>query len=74
MGEELSRVECYSGVEYAERPLALHWEGQRLEISAVIARWRTPHGKHFRVRAADGRRFELTYHQPLDEWSINPIS
>jgi hypothetical protein len=23
-------VECHSGYEYAERPVALHWEGERL--------------------------------------------
>lgn len=62
MGEELNPlVEWHSGSEYAERPLALRWEGQRLEICAVVARWRTPTGRHFRVRVVDKREFDLFY-------------
>jgi len=64
-------VECYSGVEYAERPTALWWEGQRLEVEAVEAAWRTPEGKRFRVRTRDGQVFELVYFELHDEWSIH---
>ena len=43
MGDELKDlVECHSGYEYAERPVALHWQGQRLEIESVEAEWRIP--------------------------------
>ena len=38
-------VECHSGFEYAERPIALTWEGQRLEIAAIESTWRIPGGK-----------------------------
>ena len=55
-------VECHSDYTYAEKPVALTWEGQRLEIAAILAQWRTPEGKHFRVRIADGREFELVYY------------
>lgn len=68
--EEL--VECHSGFEYAERPTALLWEGQRLEITGILAQWRIPGGKRFRVRVADGREFELFYGELYDEWRINP--
>ena len=58
MGDELKDlVECHSGYEYAERPVALHWQGQRLEIEAVEAEWRIPGGRCFRVRCADDRKF-----------------
>ncbi len=67
------RVECHSGYAYAQRPTALWWEGARLEIAAVLAEWRTPEGKHFRVRVADGRVFEVTYFDSEDEWSILPL-
>ena len=66
-------VECHSGFEYAERPTALRWEGQRLEITAILAQWRIPGGKRFRVRVADGQVFELFYGELYDEWRINLI-
>ena len=35
-------VECHSGFTYAERPVALTWEGQRLEITRILAEWHSP--------------------------------
>ncbi len=66
-------VECHSGYEYAERPTALRWEGQRLEIEAILGQWRISGGKGFRVRVADGRVFELFYGELYDEWRINLV-
>jgi hypothetical protein len=66
-------VECRSDTEYAERPLALTWQGQRLEIAEILARWRGPNDKGFRVKTTDGRAFELTYREVLDEWHIQPL-
>ena len=65
-----NRVECHSGYVYAERPVALHWEGNRLEVEEVLDRWQTPEGKGFRVRTGDGQIFELYYNESLDKWSI----
>ncbi|GAP12404.1 hypothetical protein LARV_00139 [Longilinea arvoryzae] len=74
MGNELSDpVECHSGYEYAERPTALHWQGQRLEIKEIEAQWRIPGGRCFRVRVNDDRRFELFYGELYDEWRINEL-
>jgi hypothetical protein len=66
-------VECHSGFEYAERPIALRWEGQRVEIEAVEAEWRIPGGHCFRVLTRDQRRFELFYGELYDEWRIHPV-
>ncbi len=63
-------VECYSGQTYAERPLALYWEGERLEITEILSRWRSPDGIHFLVRIGDGRTFELFYNETEDQWSV----
>lgn len=63
-------VECHSGFEYAERPTALHWLGQRLVIVEMLESRRTPDGKTFQVRTQDDRVFELTYVETLDEWRI----
>jgi hypothetical protein len=64
-------VECHSGYTYGERPVALHWEGARLEIEAVEDSWRVPGGRRFRVRVQDGRVFELFYGELYDEWRIH---
>jgi intein/homing endonuclease len=66
-------VECHSGFTYADRPVALAWEDQRLEIVEVLAGWRTPEKKLFRVRTNDGREFELAYNQATDEWQIKSL-
>ena len=66
-------VECHSGYTYAERPIALHWENQRLEIAEILARWRIPGGLRFRVRVADERVFELFYGELYDEWRITLV-
>ena len=64
-------VECHSGTTYGERPIAFHWEGERLLIVEIEARWRLPDGRKFRVRVEDERTFELRYIEQLDEWRIN---
>lgn len=64
-------VECHSGHEYAERPVFLYWEGQRLEIEEIVARWRVPGGKRFQVLTTDGQTFELFYGELYDEWRIH---
>jgi hypothetical protein len=66
-------VECRSDSEYAERPLALTWDGQRLEIAEILASWRGPREKGFRIKTADGRAFDLAYREIPDEWHVQPI-
>ena len=66
-------VECRSDSEYAERPLALTWQGKRLEVAEIWARWRGPNEKGFRVKTTDGQAFELTYREVPDEWYIHPL-
>jgi hypothetical protein len=61
-------VECHSGYAYAERPIALHWQGERLEIKMILAEWQTPDGKHFRVQTTDDQNFELIYRIAEDAW------
>jgi len=66
-------VLCHSGSTYAESPRALFWQGQRLGIQEILASWRIPEGRCFRVKAEDGNSFELTYHESDDRWSIQII-
>ncbi|MEW6030889.1 MAG: hypothetical protein ACOYZ8_07395 [Chloroflexota bacterium] len=69
----MDTVECRSDSDFADRPLALVWQGRRLEIAEILARWRGPGEKGFRVKTADGQAFELTYREIPDEWHIQPI-
>jgi hypothetical protein len=64
-------VECHSGYTYGDRPIALHWQGERLIIQEIEARWRTPDGPCFRVRTEDGHVFELSYREAPDEWQVS---
>lgn len=66
-------VECHSGFTYAEKPVALMWEGRRLEIMQITAQWRSPEAHHFRVCTGNGQEFELAYHEADNEWQITGI-
>ncbi len=66
-------VECRSDSEYAERPLALTWQGRRLEIAEILATWRGPNEKGFRIKTVDGMAFDLAYREIPGEWQIVPI-
>ncbi len=71
-------VECYAGARYPERPLAFHWQGERLTVAEVERQWRTPTELVFHVRTIDGRRFALTYREAgepgTEEWRIEPLT
>ena len=66
-------VECRSENEYAERPLAFYWCGERLQIDEILSGWRTPEGKWFRIIALNGEVFELHYNEGSDIWNIHHI-
>ena len=68
---EHNPVECLSGHTYAERPIALWWEGERLNIIEIVIRWRIPGGRRFRVQAENDRFFELRYCEQQDEWQVS---
>jgi hypothetical protein len=65
-----ANVECHSGYAYAERPVAFHWQDERLVIADLLSQARTPEGRRFLVRTQDGQEFELLYLENTDEWKI----
>lgn len=65
-------VYCHSGYEYAERPIALMWQQQRMEIAKIEAEWLTPGGHSFIVKTQNGELFELFYNTITNEWQIHP--
>lgn len=70
MDDNAIRVECYSGLSYAERPIAVRWQGQRLVVEEVLRSWRTPQGPGFDVVTVDGRKFRLSYDEQSDTWQV----
>lgn len=71
--DQQKKVECRSDSSFAERPLSLIWQGRSYEIAEIIARWRGPSEKGFRVKTADGHAFELTYLELPDDWVVQPL-
>lgn len=63
-------VECRSDSTYAERPVAFTWQGLHLDVVEILARWRAPGTRGFRVRTPGGVAFELVYDENSDVWSI----
>ena len=66
-------VECHAGYKYAERPLALQWQGERLPVVEILNQWRDPDGAGFRVLTGDGQLFELFFREFSDKWLINQL-
>ena len=65
-------VECYSGIEYAERPRAFIWQETQYKVAKIQARWLTPEGKCFRVHTVSNQEFVLCYKQRMETWEIWP--
>jgi len=66
-----SPVFCRSDSDYAERPLALIWQGQRFEIIEILARWRTPEGRRFLVKTDNLMVFNLYYDENEKSWQVS---
>jgi hypothetical protein len=66
------QVECYSGIEYAERPRAFFWRGTPHKVAKIQARWLTPDGKYFLVRTNSDQYFNLFYNPASNAWEISP--
>jgi hypothetical protein len=50
--------------------MAFCWQGERQNIHQVIASWRTPQAKWFRVLGEEGQIYDLCYTYTLDAWSV----
>lgn len=62
-------VECYAGYRGDEEPRTLIIEGRRLMVQQILRRWRGTAGRYFRVRASDGREYELLHEEATGLWS-----
>ena len=46
-------VDCSAGARGDETPRRFTWGDQLVEILAIVAQWRTPDHRHFRVKTAE---------------------
>jgi len=63
------KVECYAGYRGDEEPRILIFQGRRLMVQEIVSRWRGTAGRYFRVRASDGREYELLHQEATDLWT-----
>ncbi len=69
-GHRPDRVETYSGYRLHEHPRHFTFQGERLEVTGVLARWQEPEHLAFIVVAHNSHRYLLKYHQSHDLWEI----
>jgi hypothetical protein len=65
-----TKVSCYSGHTYAERPLSFEWQGTEYEIGEVEEAWQEPRERHFQVRTRDNKMFKLCYNETQNRWVL----
>jgi len=70
MGDQIVRVECYSGYQADERPARLELKDGVKEIMTIEDRWYSPGATYFRVLADDGDRYILRHEEAQDVWSL----
>jgi hypothetical protein len=70
MSQMHPQVECRSEYQYAERPEAFSWNGERVIVTEIIAHWRSPQGMHFQVLTATHGIFYLSYLEREGIWEV----
>ena len=73
MGDQVIEVLCYAGIEYAERPLALLWQGKEIKVIQVLSAGITPDGKTFMVLLENGWQLNLRYQQSTQSWHTQDL-
>lgn len=68
------RVECYAGFKADEEPTAVHLQGARLLVTAILDRWITPDAAYFRVCLDDGLRCLLRRDRHDGAWHLVDVS
>ncbi len=66
-------VDCYAGHRGDETPRRFTGGDQRVEILAVVAQWRTPDHRYFRVRTAAGETSTLRQDVTSGGWELTEV-
>lgn len=66
-----SRVKCYAGSAYPEKPRAVEWEDTWYTVLEIIHQYREPAGIGFLVRCSPMEKiFDLFYTTETATWHI----
>jgi len=63
------QIECKAGYSACDYPMAVFLQGQRREVQAILAEWRDPQGKHYRLLLEGGQHVQLHFLEEND-WQI----
>jgi hypothetical protein len=66
----MTRVRCYAGASYPERPVAFEWEDRWVDVAEVLWSARTPEGLVFDVQTNDRRQYRLKWNQVTEKWIV----
>ena len=64
------RVECHSGYRGDETPQRFGLDGQTIEITEVLRRWKEPDALLFRVQTLANRVFVLRRNEKTGRWDV----
>jgi hypothetical protein len=67
----MSRVRCYAGTSYPERPVAFEWEGRWLDVAEVLWSVRTLEGMTYDIVTGDGQKYRLEWRETEDFWLVS---
>jgi hypothetical protein len=70
VGEQIVRVDCYSGYRADERPVRLNLKDGAREVVAIEDRWYSPGATYFRVLVDDGDRYLLRHEEAQGVWIL----
>ena len=63
-------VECTAGHRGEETPLALAFDGRRVEVAEVLDRWLAPDHRYFKVAGSDGALYILRHDAARGTWRV----
>ena len=73
MGLDETKVSCYSGYTYAQRPVSFTFEGEDYKVAEILKEWQEPEGKCFQVKTEGNNIFKLCYNEAQDKWQVDQI-
>lgn len=74
MGRKInSAVEYHSGYSCCDHPSAIWWQGQRHLVKTIIAEWRTPVEKHYRLLVAEDLILKAVLNEKENLWKVERI-
>lgn len=64
------KVECYSGYQINERPVAFQLLNRQYKVKEVVDRWYGEGAVYFKVEADDDNIYLLKYEEGQDCWDL----